>query len=183
MKIRRAAGFGLGLLAFAFPALGAEPSQPVRDTSCYVVMEEGASSEGNSLYLKKMGVDPEVVKTFAPVHFSRAGGAAGGRFSATVQGSFAYQAESPTQVGRSGNLVLYEVPVRLKADPPPKAWKTVSVSIQLSELSGSSGLVQPSILAMDKASASQKMSSGTAWILDMSYSGKGKLKATVGLAK
>jgi hypothetical protein len=176
--------FCLCLLAMALPGLAAAPvsasaAQPARDILCYVTMEEGQSAEGNSLFMRKMGVDPEAVKTFAPARFSRAMG----KFSVRVQGSFAYQAESPTRVARSGRLALYEVPIRIKADPPPKAWKTVKVSLSLAELSKAGGLAQPAVMAMDKAAAAQKLSEGTAWIIEMSHAGKGKLKATVGLAK
>jgi hypothetical protein len=176
-----AAALGLMLTLTVLPLLAApaDSSRPIREIACYVVMQEGKSSEGNALYLKKMGVDPEAVKTFAPLRFTREGG----KFTTTVQGAFAYQAESPTMVDRSGKVALYEIPLRLKADPPPKAEKTVKVTVSLSELSGAGGLVQPSIKAMDKAAAAQKMSSGTAWIIEMSRAGKGKLKATVGLAK
>jgi hypothetical protein len=157
----------------------AVPQPRAREISCYVAMEEGASSEGNALFLQKMGVDPEAVKTFAPMRFSRAGG----KFTATVQGAFAYQAETPRRISSSGTLALYEVPLKLKSDPPPKPETTVKVTILLSELSVAGGIVQPSIAAMGKAAAAKKMDSGTAWIIEMSYAGKGKLKALVGLAK
>jgi hypothetical protein len=183
MASRYDAAFVLASLAFsAFNIASQAPvsAEPVvRDLSCYVVMEEGASSEGNSLYLQKMGVDPEAVKTFAPVRFSREGG----KFTTTVQGAFGYQAQTPTRIARSGRLALFEVPVRIKADPPPKPWKTATVTVLLSDLAKAKGLVQPAVKAMDLAAAAQKMGSGTAWIMDMSYAGKGKLKATVGLAK
>jgi hypothetical protein len=186
MMRKRALVFGLCLVALAVSPLAAplagapaKATQPARDIVCYVVMEEGQSSEGNSLFMRKMGVDPEALKTFAPARFSRSGG----KFAATVKGDFAYQAESPTRVARSGRLALYEVPLRIKADPPPKPTKTVKVSLSLAELAKAGGIVQPAFMAMDKAAAAQKMSEGTAWIIEMSHSGKGKLKAVVGLAK
>jgi len=186
MKLRLAAAFAIPFVALSVPGLHALPVAPSpapnvapRDITCYVVMEEGNSSEGNSLYLRKMGVDPEAIKTFAPVRFSRAGG----KFTTSVQGVFAYQAETPVQVDRSGRLGLYEVPLRLKADPPPAAAKTVTVTVLLWELAKSGGIVQPSVQAMDKAAASLKWTEGTAWIIEMSRAGKGKLKAVVGLAK
>jgi hypothetical protein len=186
MKLRLIAALGISFFAFSVPSLLAAPeksvpapSSAIRDITCYVVMEEGNSSEGNSLYLRKMGVDPEAVKTFAPVRFSRAER----KFSTTVQGVFGYQAETPVLVDRSGRLGLYEVPLRLKADPPPVPAKTVTVTVLLSELATSGDIVQPAVNAMDKAAASQKMVAGTAWIIEMSYVGKGKLKAVVGLAK
>jgi hypothetical protein len=182
MKLRLAAALATIFTALSVPGLQALPATPgpaPRDITCYIVMEEGNSSEGNSLYLQKMGVDPEAIKTFAPVRFTRVGG----KFSASVQGAFAYQAETPTKVDRSGRLGLYEVPLRLKADPPPAAAKTVTVTILLSDLAKSGDIVQPSIMAMDKAAASLKWTEGTAWIIEMSRAGKGKLKAVVGLAK
>lgn len=169
----------LAFSAYSLSAAPASPSQPPRALTCYVVMEEGGSAEGNSLFLKKMGVDPEAVKTFAPTRFSRVGG----KFTAFAQGVFSYQAETPVLVDRSGRLALYEFPLRLKSDAPPNPEKTVTVTVLLSELAKSGGIVQPALKAMDKAAASLKWTEGTAWIIDMRRAGKGKLKAIVGLTK
>gem|GEM_PF-1995549 len=155
------------------------PAQPVRDVVCYVVVEESQSSEGDELFLRKMGVDPEAVKTFAPVSFSRRGG----KFEAVVRGAFGYQARNPRRLASSGKLALYEVPLKIKSDPPPRPWKTARVSIDIAELSPSGGIVQPSVAAMDKAAAALKVTSGMAWIIEMRYSGKGRLNALVGLAR
>jgi hypothetical protein len=126
-----------------------------------------------------MGVDPEALKSFAPMRFFRVGS----KFSASVQGSFAYEAESPVLIGRSGRLALYQVAVRIKSDPPPSPVKKVKVSLLLGDLAKSGDLVQPALRAMDLAAASLKWSDGTAWIIDMKPAGKGKLEAVVGLTK
>jgi hypothetical protein len=163
-------------LAAAVPAM----AQVVeRSLDCYVVVKEGSSSEGNSLFLQKMGIDPEALKSFAPTRFSRVGS----RFSASVQGTFAYEAESPVLVERGGGLALYEVAVRLRSDPLPSPTKKVTVTLLVGDLARSGELVQPALRAMDLAAASVKWTSGSAWIIDMRTEGAGKLKAVVGLAR
>jgi hypothetical protein len=170
------------LLAAAILAAAATPAiaqAKERALDCYVVVEEGSSSEGNSLFLQKMGVDPEALKSFAPTSFSRVGK----KFSASVQGTFAYEADSPVLVERRGRIALYEVAVRLRSDPLPSPAKKVSVTLLIGDLAESGDLVQPALRAMDLAAASLKWTSGTAWIIDMRPAGAGKLKAIVGLAK
>jgi hypothetical protein len=168
---------GAGLLTAAPAKPGAQAAP--RDITCYVVMQEGNSSEGNSLFLKKMGVEPEVLKSFAPSRFSRVGG----KFSISVEGSFGYEAGTPVLIERSGKLALYELPLRLRADPPPAPAKTVTVTVLLSELAKSGALVQPAQKAMDKAAASLGWTKGIAWIIELRPAGSGKLKAIVGLVK
>jgi hypothetical protein len=169
----------LTLLAGSPSLFAVDPPQTIRSITCFVVVEEGASSEGNSLFLQRMGADPEALKSFAPSRFTRSGG----RFSATVSGSFAYQADTPELVERSGRLALYQVPVRLKAQLPPKPEKSVQVTISLSDLGKAGAVMQPAYKAMDLAAASLKWKSGSAWIIEMQSLGKGKLKAVVGLAR
>jgi hypothetical protein len=158
---------------------GAQAGTIVRSLTCYVVMEEGASSEGNSLFLNKMGMDPELLRAFCPSTFSR--GPTG--FVARAQGTFAYQADSPVLVDRSGKVVMYEIPVKLKSDPLPKAATTVTVAVDFADLRKAKGLVQPSIKALDYAAEKAGMRSGWAWIVSMKRVSAGKLEAVVGLSK
>jgi hypothetical protein len=168
-------------LIAAFPICAL--AQAERSVKCYVVMKEGASAEGNALYLQKMVIEPEGLKSFAPVAFARTGKV----FSVSVNGEFDYSAGSPVIVDRSGRVALYEVPLLLSSgDQPqaaPVAFKKVKVTVKLADLAKAQDLVQPSIRAIDLAAASAKMKSGTAWILDMKYAGKGRLEAQVGLAQ
>jgi hypothetical protein len=183
MMSRLVAIYAILSLAFWAPSLmSAQESlvrKPARAITCYIVTEEGSSSEGNSLFLRKMGVDPEALKSFAPSRFSRIQG----KFSASVLGTFAYEAERPVLLERSGRLALYEVPVQLRSDTPPSAMKTVTVTVSLSDLRKSGGFVQPAFRAMDLAAASLRWMSGTAWIIEMKSSGPGKLSAVVGLTR
>jgi hypothetical protein len=150
-----------------------------RNITCYVVMEEGASADANSLFLNKMGLDPELLRAFCPSTFTR--GPTG--FSARAQGNFSYQADTPLLVDRSGKLVMYEVPVALKSDSPPRAVATVTVTVDFADLRTGKGLVQPSVKAMDYAAEKAGMKFGLAWIVSMKRVGTGKLEAVVGLSK
>ena len=159
----------LGLLA-CLVCLGTELSSEgakaqVRSTRCFVVMQEGASSEGNSMYLKKMGVEPGLLKLFAPTRFT----VEGKSVKTQVQGDFAYQAESPELVVKSKALAVYGVQVKYKAITRPKAQKTITVDFSLGDLAGAKGLVQPAEKAILLAAAKAKLSSGTAWVVEMSY--------------
>jgi hypothetical protein len=163
------------ICSIALVALGASAqasAQAARSMKCYVVIKEGASSEGNSLFIQKMGVEPELIKSFAPSRFTKS--AEGFAFS--TQGSFAYQAESPVFIERSGKLALYEVPVRIKAEVPTRGVKKLNVTLRLAD-------VQPDFAAMRAAAAKSGWTTGTAWIVEMKRTGKGLLSAVVGLAK
>jgi hypothetical protein len=149
-----------------------------RQLTCYIVMAEGASSEANSLYLRKMGTDPEAVKNFAPTRFTLRLGA----FSAVTEGNLSYEAGTPVLVDRSGKLVLYSLPLRISTEALPKARTTVTVQFRLKDLEEGRGLIQPSILAMRLAAAKAGMKSGIAWIVEMSRVGPGILRAKVALA-
>jgi hypothetical protein len=149
---------------------------PVISMTCFVVMEEGSSSEGNSLFLKKMGVEPSLIKLFAPTSFITLEKG----IKTQAKGDFAYEAGSPELVTRSKRLALYEVPVRYRASSPPKAAKSVVVEFKLEDLARSGGLVQPAEKAIALAAAKAAMKSGTAWVVEMSYA-KGSFKAKVEL--
>jgi hypothetical protein len=126
-----------------------------------------------------MGIEPELLRSFCPSTFTR--GPTG--FSARAQGSFSYQAEMPVLVDREGKVVLYEVPVKLMSDAPPKAMSTMTVVIDFADLRKGKGLVQPSIKAMDYAAEKADLRSGWAWIVSMKRIGAGKIEAVVGLSK
>jgi hypothetical protein len=149
---------------------------PVVSITCYVVMEEGSSSEGNSLYLKKMGIEPSLIKLFAPTSFT----ALDKGVKTQAKGDFAYEAGSPELVTRSKRLALYEVPVRYRASSPPKAKKSVAVDFKLEDLSRTGGIMQPAEKAIALAAAKASMKSGTAWVVEMSYA-KGSFRAKVEL--
>jgi hypothetical protein len=169
------------IISWAAPnvtAQGATASGSPRELVCFVVAEEGASSEGNSLYLSKMGVDPEALRSFAPSRFTS--GLAG--FKTVAEGKFSYEADTPVLADRSGKLVLYEVPVRLSAAAPPKARATVTVEFGLKDLRSGGGIVQPAVRAMQLAAAKAGIKSGIAWIVEMERVSTGMLRAKVGLA-
>jgi hypothetical protein len=153
------------LLCLGAQLAGEGAKTQVRSALCYVVMETGASSEGNSLYLKKMGVEPGLLKLFAPTRFTIEGKG----IKTQAQGDFAYQAEGPELVVKSKALAVYGVQVKYRAVTPPKAQKTIAVDFTLGDLSGAKGLVQPAEKAMLLAAAKAKLSSGTAWVVEMSY--------------
>jgi hypothetical protein len=169
----------IGAFASLAACASSEAAGASRNLTCYVVMEEGASADANSLFLKKMGLDPELLRTYCPSSFTR--GATG--FVTRAQGSFSYQADTPVLVDRSGKVVMYEVAVKLKTDSLPKAMQTVTVSVDFADLRKAKGLVQPAIKAMDYAAEKAALRSGWAWIISMKRVGAGKLEAVVGLSK
>jgi hypothetical protein len=169
----------IGVCASLAACASGQAGAAIRNITCYVVIEEGASADANSLFLNKMGVDPELLRAFCPSSFTR--GPTG--FSARAQGNFAYQAETPVLVDRSGKVVMYEVAVALKADAPPRASATMTVLVDFADLRTGKGLIQPSIKAMDYAAEKAGMKFGWAWIVSMKRVGVGKLEAVVGLSK
>lgn len=179
MKTQTVLPLILAALAFAWAASAVEAQGAVRDIVCLVVVQEGSSAEGNSLYLKKMGVDPEALRSFALSKFSFSGKT----FKAVAQGQFSYEAGTPELKDRVGALSLYEVRVRLSAPLPPKAQATVSVQFSLKELAPAGGIVQPAVRAMELAAIKAGMKAGTAWIVEMARIAPGVLRATVALAR
>ena len=172
-KIR--AALVLAVLALLAQSLGAQS----RATTAYVFVKEGASSEGNSLYLNKMGLPAEALSRVAPTRFVIAGKA----FSMDASGSFSYEAENPVLVGRSGSLALYSVALKFTAGPYPKGQKTLTVGFSLKDLVKAGEAIQPAAMAIQLAAAKAGMKSGTAWIEDMQMPTKGEFKAKVSLAK
>ena len=149
------------------------------DTTCYMVVEEGKSSDATRLFLQKMGIDSEAVSRVAPTRFT-----VGARdFLSRVGGRFSYEAEGPVFIERVGRVGLYSVALRYSVGPLPKALKTVTVDFTLAELAKAKSLVQPAAKAIQLAAAKAGMKTGLAWIIGMEVAGKGDFRATVGLAK
>lgn len=159
------------LLAQASPA-------PARGARCYLVMEEGSSDEGNSLYLQKMLIDPSLLKLFAPTRFKRAQG----RIELISSGQFSYESEGPQLIARSKRLVVYAVDLRYSAPRAPKAAKTIVVDFKLAELSRGRDLVQPAERAIELAASKAGMASGLAYIASMEMPSPQSFRAKVELS-
>jgi hypothetical protein len=172
--------FALALIALNLVAsLDAEaPLAKPRDARCFVVMEEGASSEGNSLYLNKMGVEPALLRLFAPTRFET--GTKG--IELKTEGEFSYQAEGIELAARSKGLAVYAVNVTYQAAAMPEAKAEVVVEFKLSELAKGSGFVQPAEKAIALASAKAHMRSGLAWVVEMEMPSPQSFRAKVRLA-
>lgn len=170
-----ASGFALVALALVAPPLFSQ----ARSAICYVLVEEGSSVEGNSLYFEKMGLDPELLSRVAPTRFTFNGK----DFRMEASGSFSYRAETPVLVGRSGSAALYSVNLEFTAEPFPKARKTVVVRFRLLDLIRGGELVQPAAKAMRLAAAEAGMKSGMAWIGEMAMPSRGEFRARVLLAR
>ncbi len=167
----------LALLAFSL--LAVPTIAQARAATCYVLVEEGSSKEGNSLYFEKMGLDPELLSRVAPTRFSFNEK----DFEMEASGSFSYRAETPVLVGRSGSAALYSVNLEFTAGPLPKARKTVVVRFRLSDLIKGGKLVQPAARAMRLAAAEAGLKSGMAWIGEMTMPSRGEFRARVLLAR
>ena len=147
--------------------------------TCYVLIEEGASSEGNSLFLNKMALESELLSRAAPTRFQ-----SGSKIHlSTAEGSFSSEAEQPELVLRSGAFALYSVELRFKSSPFPKAKKNVKVSFSLADLMARGDIVQPAAMAIGLAAKAARMSSGRAWIQSMRADSAGAFTATVALSK
>jgi hypothetical protein len=178
------AHFAVATLAFlALPLIalggqtGTEPAY--HETTCYVLIEEGASAEGNALFLDKMGADSEALSRVAPTRFS----VGAKNFLARSSGGFSYQADPPVLVERSGRLALYSVALQFGAEPLPAALKTVVVVFTLADLARTKDVVQPAAKAIELAAAKARMKSGMAWIVEIEMPSRGAFRATVALAK
>jgi hypothetical protein len=161
----------------AFGATGIEPKQ--RASTMYILVEEGASAEGNALFLKKMGLEPKLLSRALPVRFE----SRGGRFAVKAEGSLSYESAEPVLVERSGKLALYSVALKIRGGALPKAKKTETVDFSLAELEKSRDLVQPADRAIELAAAKAGMKKGRAWIVEITMPAPGRFEARVGLAK
>ena len=170
-----ALSFALVALSLVAPSLFSQ----ARDATCYVVVKEGASSEGNSLYLQKMGLDPELLSRVAPTRFTFSGK----DFNMETSGNFSYEAQTPVLVARSGSVALYSVAIKFTAGTFPAALKTVAVSFGLSDIVKEGEAVQPAAWAMQLAATKAGMKTGSAWIVEMTMPARGEFRARVSLAK
>jgi hypothetical protein len=174
--------FGIPFLLILLSTLssGAAPAaEPVHlRTVCYLLIEEGGSAEGNSLYLKKMALDAAALSRSLPTRFS-----SGARIALESEGAVRFEAEEPVLVERRGRLALYSVALSLEALALPRAQKTVTVDFSLADLARSKDLLQPADKAILLAAAKAGMRSGSAWVLDIRMIGRGKFRAKLGLAK
>lgn len=150
-----------------------------RGATCYVFVEEGASADGNSMYLNKMGLPAEALSRVAPTRFSFAKK----EFSLEAAGSFSYEAGTPALLGRTGRLALYSVAIQFQPHPLPRVWKTVSVAFSLKDVLKGKDFVQPAAEAIRRAALQAGVTSGLAWIVDMQMPTKGNFRAKVSLAK
>lgn len=156
----------------------AAPLAQPRSVRCFVVMEEGASSEGNSLYLNKMGVEPALLRLFAPTRFST--GMRGVEMKA--DGEFSYEAVGIELVARLKRLAVYAVSLRYRAPEMPEAKATVVVDFKLADLARGRLLVQPAEKAIELAAAKAHMRSGLAWVVEMAMPSPQSFRAKVRLA-
>jgi hypothetical protein len=160
-------------------ALGAGAQGKSRFLVCLVLTTEGASAEGNALFQKYMALQPELLRSYAPLRFEL--GAKG--FSAKAEGNFGYSAEELLPLERYGKTVLSSVKVELKAPPPPKAWKTAVVEFKVAALAAGGDAVQPGARAIELAARQLKLAKGLAWIESIELKSPGLIRATVGFAR
>ncbi len=168
--------FALVLFTVPLSALGGLKSG---NATCYVLVEEGSSSEGNKLYLDKMLVGGEVLSRLAPTSFDTRAK----NFLTRGSANFSYEAGTPVPVERSGSWVLYSVDLKYKAGPYPKVYKTITVDITIADLKVGKELLQPATKAIELAAAKAGLSSGTAWIVGMSMPSRAVIRVKVSLSK
>jgi hypothetical protein len=150
-----------------------------RKIECFVLVELGASAEGNEVFIRNMGFDPEIMRSFAPSRFEV--GAEGFRVSS--EGAYSYQSESPNLVEKTGKIALYSMRARIKAPSPPNPQKTVKVEMRLADLAAKGTIVQPGLRAIELGARQLGWTSGRAWVIEMKRTGAGKLQAVVGFAR
>jgi hypothetical protein len=170
---------GFVALAIAVLACGLWAQDGPRPIVCYFIVEEGASAEANALMQRYMGVEPEILHSYAPTRFELAKGA----YSFKAEGEFGYEAEGVLEVARYGNVVLKSVKAALRAPAPPAAYKTQVVALKVADLAAKKGKVQPAEAAIEAAARKLKLKRGLAWIVNMEFKAPGTLQATVGFAK
>jgi hypothetical protein len=174
----------VGLSYIAWPFLLHAQSGSVGDIKlsqvvCYIVIQPGSSDDANSIFLRKMALDAELLKRCSPTRFSYATGS----FKASASAELSYSAGEPTLIRHSSGLSLYSVPVRFPAQVYPKALRVVQVAFTMADLAASKDLVQPSLKAIRLAAVKAGFKAGTAWILDMAMPAPGTFRVQVALAK
>jgi hypothetical protein len=179
--IRRKQVLSLGLLALAllaFPRYASGAGPKAMEAVCYVLVEEGNSTEGNSLFLQKMGVEPEILSMVAPTRFSL-----GPKPSYERQGAFSYEGSTPVLVERRGRFALYLEAITYRAGPFPAVFRTVTVDVAMADLAASRDLVQPAAKAIELAAAKAGIKTGLAWVMSMDMPTRSAIRVKVGLAK
>ncbi|HTX72105.1 MAG TPA: hypothetical protein VMC79_04705 [Rectinemataceae bacterium] len=174
----RSAALGVVALALGAYAWAQSVAQVERSVQCLALVQASASSEGQSLFLQQMGFGPEALRAFAPSRFERGPGG----FRSHTEGAFGYQMEGQREIARSGEVILYQASVRVRSAPPPRAKKTVTVDLSLSELAKTGDAVQPDLRAIEVAATRLGWTSGLAWIIDMSWRGLDTIRVRVALA-
>jgi hypothetical protein len=169
----------LALLIAVLPLFESATGPKAREATCYVLVEEGKSAEGNSLFLQRMGLNPQALSMVAPTRFSFAAGSSFSR----AGGSFSYEGGQPILVDRKGRLALYSVAVKFWGEAFPKAFKTYTVDLSVADLAANADLVQPAEKAIEKAAAKAGVKSGLAWIIEMKMPTRGSIRVKVGLAR
>lgn len=169
----------LAALAIAVLALALQAQGSTRQVLCYFITEEGASAEGNALMQRFMGVEPALLRGYAPMSFAKVKDV----YSFKVEGEFGYSAEATREVERYGRVVLKSVKAEIRAPEPPRAAKTQLVTLKVADLAAQRGVVQPAQAAVEAAARKLKLKKGVAWIVSMELAAPGLLKAAVGFAK
>jgi hypothetical protein len=141
-------------------------------------MEEGASAEGDSLFLRKMVAGPELLRLYAPTRFI----ASKGGIELRSEGEFSYDVEGPQLVARSKRTLVYAFDLRMKVSPQPKAKSVVVVSFSLAELTKGRAILQPAERAIALAAAKSGMSSGLARIVSIEMPDSKSFRAKVALS-
>lgn len=166
-------------LMVAALALAASAQDKSRSIVCMIFTVAGDSAEGSALYQKYMALQPEILRSYLPAHFEL--GKKG--FLLKAQGDFGFSAEDPEPLERYGHVVLNSVKVELRSPPPPAAWKTTVVEMQVADLAAARELVQPGTKAIELAALKLKLKKGSAWIESIERPSPGKIKATVAFLK
>lgn len=167
------------LVLLVMPQFAPAAGPKAREITCYVLVEEGDSAEGNSLFLQKMGMDTQALSLIAPTRFSFASVSS---FTRT-EGGFTYESGQPKLVARKNALALYSVEVKFSVASLPKAYKTVTVDVTMADLAATKDLIQPAAKAIELAAAKAGLKAGTAWILDMKMPTPKAIRVKVGLAR
>jgi len=147
-----------------------------RSVTCLVLVEEGASSDAHSLFMRKMILDPAALQRFAPSAFTFSGG----RLKLEAEGAFGYTATTPRLVERRGATALYEVKAEIRAPAPPRAWRTAVVELRTADLAAGADL---GLTAIELAVRKLRLSTGRAWIVDMGLKSSGLIRAKVAFAR
>jgi len=160
-------------------ALGVAAETTTRSILCLILTTEGASAQGNALYLKYMALQPELLRSYTPTRFT----VTRTEFSTTAEGRISYSAQELEPVERYGKTVLNSVAVEFVSAPLPKVWKSAEVEIKVAELAAGGDAVQPGARAIELAARKLKLTKGRAWIESIELVSPGLIRAKVNFAK